>query len=312
MILLFGGCGFLGKSLADRLHAHGHRLKIFDRPEAIARRSKEAPGPIYQAGDYAQIEHEGSLFEGVSAVVHLVHSTTPSTSMLDVAFDAESNIGSSIRLLDAVRRHGIPRFLFVSSGGTVYGAPPRLPVSEDAPTAPLCAYGVSKLAIEKYVQLYSRTYGVEGIIVRLANPYGPHQLAGTTVGAIANFLLRVARDEPIEIWGDGSTVRDYVYIDDVTEAMEALLVRPAVPSSLYNVGSGKGYSLQDILAVIREVCGVEPKVEYRPARSIDVPAIVLDVSRLERELNWRASVALSEGVERLWRQLRRGVASGQA
>ena len=305
MILLIGGCGFLGRSLADSLNARGYPLKIFDRPEAIGRRSREAPGPLYYSGDFEFIEHENALFDDVSAVVHLVHSTTPSSSMLNIAFDAESNIISSIRLLETVRRHGIRRFLFISSGGTVYGTPSRLPVLEDDPTTPLCAYGVSKLAIEKYVKLYSCSYGMEGVVVRLANPYGAHQLVGTTVGAVTNFLIRTARRQPIQVWGDGSIVRDYIYIDDVTDAIERLLVRPWGGGHwLYNLGSGKGYSLNEILGVIRAVCRLKPMVQYLPPRLIDVPAIVLDASRLQRELGWRASVTLREGIERLWRRMR--------
>jgi UDP-glucose 4-epimerase len=301
----------LGRSLADHLNARGYPLKIFDRPEAIVHRSREAPGPIYCPGDFAGMEANDAIFENVSAVVHLVHSTTPSTSMLNIPFDAESNIVSSIRLLEAVRRHGIRRFLFISSGGTVYGAPVRLPVSENHPTSPLCAYGVSKLAIEQYVNFYARTYGIEGTVVRLANPYGRHQLVGTSIGAVANFLLRAARNQPIDVWGDGSIIRDYVHIDDVSEAIERLLVRPWRDYELYNLGSGKGCSLNELIALIGMVIGSKPAVRYLPPRDIDIPAIVLDSSKLEKEIGWRPTIELAEGIERLWNELQKGVFAAQ-
>lgn len=304
MILLVGGCGFLGRSLADHLYAQGHAIRIFDRHEKIKPRSLEAPGPDYYGGDYLAIENEEAAFKGVSSVVHLVHTTLPATSMNDVWLDANSNILPSIRLIELALRNGVKRFVFISSGGTVYGVPQSLPVGEDQPTNPVCAYGVTKLAIEKYVEFYTRVHGLEGIIVRLANAYGPYQLEGHPIGAAANFLLRTARHEPVEIFGDGTIVRDYVYIDDIVVAIEALLVKQTVRPGIYNLGTGHGYSLRELLNVIEKVCGIAPSVSYRCGRKIDVPEIVLDAARLQQEICWKAQVTLAEGVHRLWESLR--------
>lgn len=303
MILLLGGCGFLGRSLSDALISRGHAVKIFDQHDSIAQRRREEPRAVYYSGNFATGEFDRSLFEGVTSVIHLVHSTIPSTSMESVPFDAQSNILPSIQLLEAIRHSEIRRFVYISSGGTVYGIPARLPAAEGDPENPISAYGVSKLAIEKYVEFYSRIFGLEGVVVRLGNPYGPHQLEGTAVGVIANILLRISRGTSVEIWGDGHTVRDYIYIDDVSDAICQFALRRDVPSGVYNLGGGVGYSLREVLMAVQNACGVNIAVTHYPARQLDVPAVILDISRIKERLDWYPKVTLSEGICRMWNAL---------
>lgn len=302
-ILLVGGCGFLGRSLATYFHSVGESVRIFDRPGNVEKMKREAPWFTYHSGDFRSFRaSSAAALQNVGTVVHLVHSSIPATSMDNVEADAAENILASIRLMDDCRRAGVQRFVFVSSGGTVYGIPRMLPVSESDLPAPICAYGVSKLAIEKYVDLYTHTFGWDGIVVRVANPYGAYQLRGTPVGVIANFLLQVKSGAPLIIWGDGSVVRDYVYIDDAVRAMHSLVIGQARPGT-YNLGAGVGHSLLQVAQMVGRVCGVTPQIEYLPKRRIDVPEIILNTSKLGAEIGWAPSVCLSEGIGRLWEKL---------
>jgi UDP-glucose 4-epimerase len=158
---------------------------------------------------------------------------------------------------------------------------------------------VSKLAIEHYLAIVP---GIEGISLRVANPYGSFQLRGAPVGVIANYARRLAHDMPIEVWGDGSVVRDYVAIEDVAAAFVAALCDAAVRPGVYNVGSGQGLRLGAIIALLFETAARQVAVRYLPARKFDVPAIVLDCSRLRESGAWRPRVELREGVRALWRE----------
>ena len=204
-------------------------------------------------------------------------------------------------MLQACVEAGVGRFVFVSSGGAVYGRAARLPAREDDPTEPISAYGVGKLAVEKYVALFSSAHGLPGVTLRLSNPFGPYQLAGTPVGVVARMVQKLSAGEPIEIFGDGSTVRDYLEIGDAARAL-ALAADPGrLPPGLYNVGSGEGTSLAEVAATVGAVAGRPLEIVHRPARGFDVPAIVLDTARLRTASGWRPEVPFAEGVERLWR-----------
>jgi UDP-glucose 4-epimerase len=179
----------------------------------------------------------------------------------------------------------------------VYGTPQRIPISEDHPTDPISSYGITKLTIEKYLKLYRELHGLEYCVLRLANPYGEGQRTDRGQGAVAVFLDRVAGGMPIEIWGDGSVVRDYIYVGDVVEAMTAAAFGDA-PSRLYNIGSGQGTSLLELVDAIGAVTGRKPSIDFKPSRPFDVPASVLDISRARRELGWQPRTTLGEGLRR--------------
>jgi UDP-glucose 4-epimerase len=179
----------------------------------------------------------------------------------------------------------------------VYGLPKSLPVSEDHPTDPICSYGIHKLTIEKYLALGERLYGLQYCIVRPANLYGPRQRLDIAQGAVAVFLDRALRGEPIEIWGDGSVVRDYLYIDDAVEAILSAARFDGEPR-IFNIGSGKGASLNELVAEIEKLLGRPVKVERRAARLVDVPVNVLECSAAAHHLGWRARTPLAEGLRR--------------
>ena len=297
-VAIVGGAGFIGCSLVQYLHQHGISVRVLDS----ARRLERVGGRLNDAEtcsfDFSRDGDAGPLLENVDALVHLACSTNPARSMGNMALDAESNIAPSLRLFDAAVAAGISRVVFSSSGGTVYGIPQRLPLDESHPTRPLSAYGVSKLAIENYLSLYP---SLDGISLRIANPYGTYQLQGAVVGVIARYVNSISRGESIEVWGDGTVVRDYIAIEDVVEAFYLALTLPGFPRGVYNVGSGVAASINDIIEAVFDVSGRMVPVRYASSRSYDVPSVVLDNSSFSRAASWAPAIPLRKGIENLWR-----------
>lgn len=297
------GAGFLGTALCATLAAEGHEVVCADRPDRLARAGAPAPGVVAAEFDLARATSPDALLDGCDVLVHLAHRGLPSSPMADVAQEAADNVGGGLRLLEAARARSVGRVLFASSGGTVYGRVERLPVPESAPTEPISAYGVGKLAIERYLQLYATDFGMRCISLRVGNAVGEGQFRGAGVGAPAKFLASVAVGEPLHIWGDGTTVRDYVDVADVVRAF-VTAAEADLSSGPYNVGSGVGHSLGQIVEIVREVTGIEPVVRYEGSRVFDVPSIVLDVSRFSTSAGWRPQLPLRESMARMWQHLR--------
>ena len=295
---MFGGAGFIGAHLVRRLAQAGHIVRVYDRlprPTAL-------PCADYIQGDLAEAASLERALRGAEVVFHLVCTTHPKTSNDDPVYDIESNVLSTLRLLEACVAAGVRRIVFNSSGGTVYGVPQTLPIPEDHSTDPICSYGITKLTIEKYLCLYHRLYGLDYVVLRTANAYGEGQYPGRGQGAVAAFMGQVARDQPIEVWGDGSVVRDYVHVDDIARAL--LMVAEQTPyDRVLNVGSGEGTSLAELIQLIRGVTGRDVKVRYTPGRAFDVPAAVLDTRRIQEQIGWQPQVKLNDGLHRMWEWL---------
>jgi UDP-glucose 4-epimerase len=301
-VALVGGAGFIGCAVAEALARRGDAPVLLDLPRRLEATADLAPGAPRVAFDFATAVDPTPAVAGFDALVHLGSTTHPARSMASMHYDAASNIAPSLALFEAAARRGIPRVVFASSGGTVYGAPSSLPVDEEAATRPLSAYGVSKLAVERYLALVP---GVAGVSLRIANPYGIFQLRGAPVGVIANYARRLAHGEPLEIWGDGSSVRDYIAIEDVATAFLAAL-GDVLPAGVYNVGSGQGVRLDEVIRLLFEVAGRHAPVHRLPARGFDVPAIVLDCSRLRSACGWAPRTDLPTGIAALWEAASRG------
>ncbi|WP_243370841.1 NAD-dependent epimerase/dehydratase family protein [Geotalea sp. SG265] len=294
--LILGGNGFIGSHLVDRLLAAGHKVRVFDKYEEHYR--KPIAGVDYRFGDFGNRGLLADALVGVNTVFHLISTTLPKTSNDDPAFDIQSNVVETIFLLEQCIVRNI-KVIFVSSGGTVYGKPLTLPIAENSPTDPECSYGITKLMIEKYLALFKLLHNLDYTIVRPSNPYGSRQNPNGIQGAISVFLGKVARNEPIEIWGDGEVVRDYVYIEDLAEGIYRAATKPT-ESRIFNLGSGTGYSLNEIVETIRTVTGREVQVEYKPKRTFDVPRIYLDIARARTELDWAPVVSLPAGIAKTW------------
>lgn len=306
-VLVVGAAGFLGSAVVSAMKGAGFAVTIADTSERLKRCTDLAAGHEARAFDFARQLPKPDMFDGVDALVHLGCTTNPAHSMAAMDFDADSNIGPSIRLFEAAASAGVERVVFASSGGTVYGAPDRLPVDEMAGTHPLSAYGVSKLAIENYLAIQP---GVRGLSLRVANPYGAFQLRGASIGVIARYLLAVSRGEPLEVWGDGSVVRDYIAIGDVADAFVVAATHPGLAAGAYNIGTGVGTSLCRIIEMIFDASGRRVPVLHRPARGYDVPAIVLDCDRFAVATGWRAATDLANGIAELWGRVVQRSATG--
>ena len=252
-----------------------------------------------------------NMLIGCSTVIHLIGATTPASANLNMATDLEANVISTLHFLDACRHHNVKRVIFVSSGGTVYGIPNCIPTPESAPLEPITAYGVSKLAIERYLHLHSHLYGLDYVVLRVANPYGPYQTAKKGQGVIAAFISNALRGEPLEIWGDGSVVRDYLHVDDVVNAIQ-LAMNYSGASGIFNIGSGHGHSISEIASIIERVIGHPVQRSYLAARRIDVPRSVLDVSAAHAILGWRPQTDLQTGIRQTMEWMRRQSASNNS
>jgi UDP-glucose 4-epimerase len=235
----------------------------------------------------------------IDIVFHLISTTIPATSNNDVQFDLTSNVLPTLQMLDAAKNCGIRKVIFISSGGTIYGIPKRIPIPENHATNPICAYGIHKLAIEKYLELYHYSWKLDYGVLRVSNAYGVGQPVNRPQGVIANFVHKVLNHEPLEIWGDGSVVRDYIYISDVIDAF-ILMVGHQGPSRVFNIGTGKGHSLRELITIIGNIMGEPVQVHFREAREIDVPVNVLDVRRATSELSWRPTTDIETGIKRMF------------
>ncbi len=311
--LVIGGGGFIGRSVVDALLSGGHTVRVFDRAERGANIGHSDDSRLeWHAGRIQDTDALDRSLDGVSRVFHFASTTVPKTSDDDPAADVADNLVGTVRLLDLCVAHRVGRVVFLSSGGTVYGAPRTTPIREDHPTDPVVSYGIHKLAIEKYLELYRRSRGLDYRVLRLANPYGPRQLPRGSQGVIAAFMQNALLDRPIEIWGDGSVTRDYVFIDDVANA----IVQAADHTGecrLMNIGSGTGVSLRDLIGEIGAVLGRPLACSYKPGRPFDIPVNVLDATLARKELGWRPAVELRSGLIRTrdW-MLRELIATGTA
>ncbi|MBR0774552.1 NAD-dependent epimerase/dehydratase family protein [Bradyrhizobium diazoefficiens] len=296
--LVLGGRGFIGSHLVDTLLDRGYLVRCFDRPHVQPLSQSHLKNSRFELreGDFVSEADVASALEGCDACFHLVSTTLPKSSNADPVFDVESNVLGTIRLLARAVQGGLKKIVFVSSGGTVYGVPKQIPIVETHATEPVCSYGITKLAIEKYLHLYHVIHGLNYTVLRLANPFGEGQRVQASQGAVAVFLGKVLRGEPIEIWGDGSVVRDYIHIRDVVDALLAALER-TTDEHIFNIGSGRGYSLNELIDAIETVTGRTADRCYSPGRQFDVPANVLSIARAKELLDWTPKVAFESGLK---------------
>lgn len=297
--LVTGGNGFIGSHLVDRLLADGDHVRVLDRGPERFRPPLE--GVDYRTGSVEDPFALAEALQGIEVVYHLASTTVPSTSNLNPVADVESNLVSALNLIDQMSNAGANRIVFLSSGGAIYGNPRRLPVDEDHPTDPISSYGVVKLAIEKYLGMYQHLKGLRPIVVRPSNPYGPRQSTAGVQGAVSTFLYRILTGEQIEIWGDGTVVRDYLYITDLVD----LCVRAgrSEQCGVFNAGSGEGHRLLDILRAAEAVSGQEANVRFLPSRQFDVQEVVLDNRRAREGLDWSPEYSLEAGIAEHWKWL---------
>lgn len=290
-VLVLGGHGFIGSHVVESLIQNGHNVRVFAR---------NTPSFLYSgewfAGDFLDKCKLSEALIGMDAVVHSISTTVPATSATDPIYDIQSNLIGTVELLRLMQIRSVHRIVYLSSGGTVYGNPDANPVSENAPTNPISSYGAVKVAIEKFIQISRDMWGIEPVILRPSNPYGERQGHRGVQGFISTVLNNLIKSQSTVIYGDGTAIRDFIYVTDVAD-----LVCKALDSEytgVYNAGSGDGYSLAHIINTIETVTGMPVLKKHKEARGFDVKKIVLDSSLAEETFNWKSLVPLEAGIKK--------------
>jgi UDP-glucose 4-epimerase len=274
------GCGFIGERLVSELVRADHPTTVLTRSPIDAEKRERIRGAELIIGDAGTGQFLDRALSDVAHVVYSAGGLLPAESDLNPELDLTLSLPPLIKLLEALREREGVGLTLLSSGGTVYGRPRYLPVDEQHPTEPISSYGIVKLTCEKYVEMYADRHGIPAQVLRCSNVYGEHQPAGRGQGTIPTFLQRILAGEPLTLFGDGSIVRDYVYVGDLAAAVLRLLELPAEPRVI-NVGSGEGASLSRLVELIEGLTGKSVPIERLPDRPFDVREIVLDVSRLK-------------------------------
>lgn len=296
-ILVTGGNGFIGSHLVDKLISTGkHHVVVMDlypRPyEPLPDGATFIPGNL---NDINLVRHT-LVDQGIEVIYHLAWATIHETSLRDPVADIRQDLIPTVALFDTCREARVNRVIFISSGGGVYGPTEDLPIKEAHPTNPINAYGITKLTVEKYLQMYQHLYGLDYTIFRPSVPYGPRQNPRRRQGAVSVFIYKILCQENIQIWGDGQILRDYFYIEDLVEALASALEKPASINQIINLGGPHGYSLNQLVALIEETLGLKANVEYQNARGFDVQRLNLDLEIAKSILNWSPHTSLPEGI----------------
>jgi len=305
--LILGGGGFIGSHLAEKLLEKNYDVVIFDKLNFSRKNINHILDRIKVVeGDFNNEIDLKSALKDIDIAFHLVSSTLPANSNENPIYDVETNLVSTLRFLNEVFINNISKVIFISSGGTVYGIPERLPIKEYHPRKPICSYGIIKKTIEDYLYMFEKLYGLDYYVFRLSNPYGERQNPFVAQGVIPVFLKKLIRGEQIEIWGDGNVERDYIYIKDVADALvKCLEVNPN--ERVFNLGSGKGYTLNDIIGIIEKVTHKKTNVIYKEKRNIDVPVNVLDNKLISEKLNWSPDTDIEEGIAKTYEYLKKEI-----
>jgi UDP-glucose 4-epimerase len=298
--LILGGAGFMGSHLAELLLRDGQPVRVFDRPGQTQTTLGVMRNRIeLHEGDFRNGVDVERAVRGADIVFHLVGTTVAASSNRDPVFDVESNLVSTLRLLEVCVKEKIQQVIFSSSGGTVYGPAETNPIPETHPTQPLSSYGITKLTIEKYLALFHRLHGLNYTVLRISNAYGPRLPLRGEQNAIGAFLTHLKYGETLSVWGDGSVVRDYVYVADVARAFRAAAGLNS-PFHVFNVGTGVGTSLINLIHTMEQVTGRKAQIDWQPARPVDAPVNVLDCSRAREYLGWQPTTNLTNGLRRTW------------
>lgn len=299
--LVIGGNGFLGSHVVDALRRRGHGVAAFDRFGVQPVQVEESDVELI-AGDFLNAADVRAAVAGRDVVLHFLSTTDPVSAEDDPTLDIRTNVMASVELFSACADAGVQRVGFASTGGAIYGDQERSVFREDDVTVPVSPYAIGKLAIEGYLRYFRRKRGLHSTSFRISNPYGPRQNPAKRQGVIPIFLRNVALGRPLQVYGDGSMIRDYLYVGDMAE-MIADAVSVGTVDELYNLGSGTGTSLDELVAMVARVTGTQPAVVRLPTPPTFVDHVVLDTARFTAEFGPRQLTSLEEGMRRTWAEM---------
>ena len=271
-------------------------------PGLLTQSTIDNPNFVAYRADITDFNQILPAFKSADVVYHLACGSLPHTSNKNPHYDVLNNINGSLNVLEATRLSSINKFIFISSGGTVYGVPKSVPIPESHSTEPLCSYGITKLSVEKYIALYNHLYGLNGFILRVANPYGARQRLDSAQGVIPIFMRRAMQSIPLKIMGDGSIIRDFIYITDLVSALLALLSYSG-SERIFNVGSGNGISLLCLVNKIENLLERRLAVEFLNTRKFDVPTNVLSIDKARIHLGWYPEISIEDGLRYLYQHI---------
>ena len=304
-ILILGAFGFIGTNILkfiDDYLSGQYEVVVFDRtnkhPKGVKINSisKVYTGDITSTLDIENIFRNEAEFD---VVLHLVTTTVPAASN-DYRYDIETNLISTIQLLEMCKKYKAHKIIYLSSGGTVYGFQTHMPIDEETLAIPINHYGNLKLCIENTFRTFNKQFNTNVIIARIANPYGPGQDYSKGVGFIDAALKRAIHNQTIEIWGDGTVIRDYIYIDDVCHMLASLIYYEG-KESVFNISSNSGVSQNEIIKIIHKMVP-DISVKYLPARSVDVPAIILNNTKILSVCKEQC-IEIEEGITKYYKYL---------
>ncbi len=240
-----------------------------------------------------------AVLQGIDILIHVAWTTVPKDASENPAFDIQSNLEGGVNLLSAAVSAGVKKVIFISTGGTVYGIPKYIPIDENHPLNPISAYGISKMAFERYLHFFYNDRNLDYCVLRVSNAYGTRQNLFKNQGVIGHWLQKIKNNEKLTLIGDGEQVRDYIYATDVASAI-AKSIDYLGSEKIFNLGYGKGNSLNEILKVCQEITQKEIQLVRLPSRNIDVNVNVLDNQLIQRELNWKPELDLNQGIQKVW------------
>ena len=295
-ILITGATGFIGRACVKAFSQAGFYINILTRKKDGVFSDNENIKIFH--GDLSQVNTLEKAIEGTSGVLHLAWSSVPRTATQNPIEDVASNVIGTLNILEVMKKKKVNKFAFISSGGTVYGIPKYNPIQESHATNPISAYGISKLSVEKYARLYEQLYGINTLILRVANAYGPFQNFQKGQGVIGFWMNAIKDNKPINIIGNCNTIRDFIYVDDLANAILQAWIK--TEKGIFNLGSGKGVSLLELAQTLEKVIQRKLEILHLPSRGFDVPENVLDVSKFSQLTGWAPEVKLEEGLKRTW------------
>lgn len=299
-IVLIGGSGFIGKNLALKLSDLNYDVLIYDRQEPQFYNIDISNKIVYCKGDLSSQDVLEDVLKEDDIVIHLISTSFPNNSNINIYLDAKSNILTGIMLIETCVKRKINKIIFASSGGAIYGPVQSIPIDEHHELNPISSYGIHKLVIEKYLDLAHKLYGINTISLRIANPYGPGQQPFKGQGFISTALASVILNKKVQVWGDGNAIRDYIYIEDVCEAF-CKAIEYDGEYSVFNIGSGIGHSINEILENIKGIYNGEINIEYVNQTSAEVGKNILDCSRAAKILNWKSKIDFKYGIQMMFK-----------